>query len=338
MIRRHTILFKLLALVLAALAAAGVIRLALNYRDTRQKAAETAAPAEAGSLAQSQGYTHLTYSNSSVTLNFALNEEGLWTWSDDPEFPLDDSTVTAILDLLTDLKFQQTLSNDLELSEYSLDVPAATITASGEEGHDSLTLDIGKATTDGDSYYIMLNGDSSTIYIIADTLYQLMSVPIYDMMALPELPALAKDNIDTISIHGSATTTIRAIRPEEEKDSKEQDEVEAVVTWRSSGANVTDSAALSSLLEELEGLTFTKCVDYKPSDDAAVLCGFAEPTLTISVIYLSEGGAEQTLLLMLGGATLDGSGYYARMNDDPSIYQIDGGAISALLDVAANGL
>ena len=41
---------------------------------------------------------------------------------------------------------------------------------------------------------------------------------------------------------------------------------------------------------------------------------------------------------MLGGATLDGSGYYARMNDDPSIYQIDGGAISALLDVAANGL
>lgn len=50
MIRRHTILFKLLALVLAALAAAGVIRLALNYRDTRQKAAETAALAEAGSL------------------------------------------------------------------------------------------------------------------------------------------------------------------------------------------------------------------------------------------------------------------------------------------------
>lgn len=334
MTRTQRMLLKLLALVLAALAAAAVIRLALNYREARREAAEAAALAEEGSAAQARGYTALTYSNGSTTLNFALDDAGKWTWADDPAFPLDDTTVTAILDLLTSLKFQQTLANEEGLESYGLDAPAATVTASGDTA--SLTLDFGKTTTDGDSHYVMLDGSEETVYIIADTLYKLMCVPIYDMMDLPALPSLTADTIDIISIHGTATTTIRAIRPEEEeKDAKAE---EGPVTWRSGGANVTDSPAVASLLEELEDLRFIRCVDYKPSDDAANLCGFAEPAVTLSVIYLREGGAEQTLLLTLGGHTLDDTGYYARINEDTAIYQVDSEAVTALLDMAANGL
>ena len=334
MTRRKQILLKLLALILAALAAAGVIRLALNYRDSRRAAAQAAAQ-ENAAAPQSRGYTSLTYSNGSATLRFALDETDTWTWADDPDFPLDDTTVTTILGLVTDLKFQQTLPNEAGLEEYGLDDPIATLTASGDEEVSSLTLDLGKTTTDGDSYYILLNGDESTVYIIADTLYQQMCVSIYDMAQLPELPVLTEDNIEIISIQGEALTTIRAIRPEGEKNEKEAD---PVVTWRSSGANVTSSPSLSALLTELGDLHFAKCVDYRPSDDAAGLCGFAEPTLNLSVIYLSEGGAEQTLLLTLGSVSLDGAGYYARMNDDPSIYQLDSTSISALLEMAASGL
>ena len=57
-----------------------------------------------------------------------------------------------------------------------------TVRRSGE----TCSLVFGNTTTDGNSYYVRLNGDETTAYILPDTLYKLLCRPVYDMMELPK--------------------------------------------------------------------------------------------------------------------------------------------------------
>ena len=159
-----------LVVVVAALAAVLLIVRTLKDRSARQAEEEAAAAEAAGVITEEAAYSALSYDNGTTALSFALDENGNWTWADDPEFPLDDSTVTAIVDLLTALKPQQTITDGDTLEAYGLDDPFATLTATTPEG-ETLTLALGNTTTDGTSYYMLMNGQESPVYIIADTLY-----------------------------------------------------------------------------------------------------------------------------------------------------------------------
>ena len=55
---------------------------------------------------------------------------------------------------------------------------------------------------------------------------------------------------------------------------------------------MTDNETLQSLLDELGGLYFTKCADYKPSDEAVELCGFTAPTAVLTASYVPDSGTE----------------------------------------------
>lgn len=105
------------------------------------------------------------------------------------------------MDLLSDLTPQQVLSDPESLESYELDAPSASISAVKAD-QSTVSVTFGKATTDGTSRYATMNGDSSTVYIFADTLYQALQTPIYDMMTLPELPVLTEETITSISIQG----------------------------------------------------------------------------------------------------------------------------------------
>ena len=317
----------ILLAVVVLLAAALLIIRAIKTRSA-QEAEEAAAAEEAASIiTEEAAYSSLTYDNGTTTLSFALDEEGNWTWADDPEFPLDDSTVTAIVNLLTSLKPQQTITDGDTLEAYGLDQPFATLTATSPEG-ETLTIDLGNTTTDGNSYYMLMNGQESPVYIIADTLYTYMSKAIYDMCDLPDLPLLTEDRIQSVTIAGTESLTLI---PDQEEDS----DGNVTVTWTSGGEDVTEAAA--DLIGELEALTVTKCVDYKPTDEAVSICGFDEP-VKVTLVYLTDSGTEQTLTLEIGAENLDGDGYYVRLDDDTTIYQMDLDDVDALLAAAQSGL
>ena len=317
----------LLAAALAVLAAALLITRLLKERSAREAEEEAAAAEAAGVITEEAAYSSLSYDNGSASLSFALDEEGNWIWADDPDFPLDDSTITAMVDLLTSLKPQQTITDGDTLEAYGLDDPFATLTATDPEGN-TLTIALGNTTTDGTSYYMLMNGEESPVYIIADTLYTYMSKAIYDMCALPELPLLTEERILSVSISGAETLTLTPDREEDGEDG-------VTVTWTSGGEDVTESAA--ELIGELEALSVTKCVDYKPTDEAASICGFDEP-VKITMTYLTDSGTEQTLTLAVGTENLDGDGYYVRLDDDTTIYQMDLADLDALLAAARSGL
>lgn len=329
--------FRIL-LAIAVVLAVALAAVLIYKNQAAQAQAEAEAEADAV-ITQEQEYNALSYNNGSATLSFTLDENGSWVWADDPTFPLDQTTVTAIVDLISSLTPQQTITDGDTLEAYGLDNPTATLTASGADGA-SLTLSLGKTTTDGQSYYMMMNEDQSTVYIIAGTLYDYLSTPIYDMCILPEIPDLAEENLDSITVTGTVTTALTAAREEteasdgEETDGEETDSQAVTVTWTDGeGTDVTENQQLTALLTELETFTLTKCADYRPSDEAVSLCGFDAPAAVAEIVSGST-----TFTITVGGATLDGTGYYVRIDDDTTIYQATTASVDTLLEVAAGGL
>ena len=138
--QRRTV--TILSGILAVLFAAVLIILGIRYQASRPEPQED--QEEAGIMEQAD-HSALSYYNGTVTLSFALDEEGNWVWADDPKFPLNDATVTTLLKQLAELKPQQILTPEPEedLATYGLDTPAATISATQENGS-TISLELGR--------------------------------------------------------------------------------------------------------------------------------------------------------------------------------------------------
>ena len=94
---------------------------------------------------------------------------------------------------------------------------------------------------------------------------------------------------------------------------------------------------MSAAAAELAGLTFTACVDYRPSDEAVQLCGMNQPQATVTVWYLAANDTETTFKFSLGNLTAAGDGYYTRREGDTTIYSVDKDSVTALLTLAKEG-
>lgn len=175
-------LVRPLLALMTLLAVAVVIVLGVKYR--AQRNAPEGAEKAPGVLTAQSSYSAIAYWNGATTLSFAVNESGVWTWVDDPDFPLDTTDILAMAEELATLTPQQTITQPEALETYGLDDPSATLSAIASD-EDKLTLTFGKATTDGKSRYMLMNGADSPVYIIDNTLMTQMNKAVYDMMSLP---------------------------------------------------------------------------------------------------------------------------------------------------------
>lgn len=331
--QRRTV--TILTAVLLALLAAVLIVLGIRYRENREETPEDNESAAAAFMTV-EGYSALVYSNGSTTLSFTAEEDGDWAWENDPQFPLRQETINSILALLINWRPQQTLAAEEDLSAYGLDEPTGFLTLTGADGS-VRALSFGKTTTDGTSRYVMEQSDPSTVYIIADTLFTQMSVPIYDMCDVPLLPLLEESAIRSILIRGpeneDGTPALVTVLTTAKRDGDG-----GPVTWLQGSENVTANETVRALLEDIRALVFSRCVDYDPSDEALTICGFDTPPAALTVNYTTDTGTEETISLTIGAQVLDGSGRYARLGDSTTIYSLPTAALDPLMRVAANGL
>ena len=96
---------------------------------------------------------------------------------------------------------------------------------------------------------------------------------------------------------------------------------------------------VQSAVAVLSGWEVQSCVDYEPSHDAAVLCGFGSPTARIDLEYQDAAGAAQTLRYTVGNTVPGGDGRCLRIGDDRTIFAVTAesaaAAVLALGDLAA---
>ena len=106
---RERRIVTILATILLVLVAALLIVLGIRFREWRADR-EGADPSDGGAAPASGAYTSLTYDNGTATLSFSQDEAGAWYWTADESFPLEDTVILEILDLLSSWKPQQTLT------------------------------------------------------------------------------------------------------------------------------------------------------------------------------------------------------------------------------------
>jgi len=332
---RERRLITVLTTILLILTAAVLIVLGIRYRQSRAPQEEGTPVDPAASTAIKQVvYTNLSYKTENFTLSFSRDDLGNWHWDGSKEFPLDDSIVQSILSELTAWDPQQTLTDAAALESSGVSTPTRSMTVTTDSGGVT-TLAFGRATTDGDSYYVQLNGDETTVYIIADTLYRLMDTPVFDMCRLPQLPVLEESCLNSIAISSIAEedgqmapfTVLSAQHTEDGSGT----------TWRANGANVSDDPSVRALLEDLAALTITKCILFEPSDEAVTICGFDSPSAALAVLY-TQNGMEQALSITIGNRLPDGSGRYVQLGESSTIYFLPTELLDPLMRLASEGL
>lgn len=239
----------------------------------------------------------LSYCNGSTTLRFTYSDK--WTWVDGPSFPLDDSTVTQIMEELPKLLDLDTKKGG-DLSEYGLMDSARYLTIAGEEG--SQTVYFGSQAEDG-RWYMRL-ADSKDVFLIPNDFMELLSKNIYDMAILPVLPELTEDIVTFIGISQSEENNTYLLQ--------------ADGVWKTNGVDV--SATANRILKELADVKLTRCVDYFPANGVRELCGLGEGATTVTVKYLNTVGTESELMLTIGGKMETGEGTYVTVGGNDAIY------------------
>ena len=328
----------ILTTILLILTVAVVVAISYRYRADQaakhqQELLEDSAPVipQEDTLSDEEFVT-LRTRNGSFAPTFALGEQGSWIWADQPDFPLDDTAVQEILAILNDPQPQQTLPMEGGREAYALNAPRAAASATRADGS-VRTISIGKATTDGKSFYAMLDGDETTVYILPGRLFQLVSTPVFDMMDLPALPELSENNLTSIVIQGAAAANGAA--PVLTLNAAHTGEGENITTtWTHAEQDVTENPLVRALLQDLEDLALTRCVDYRPSENAREICGLTSPAATLTITY----GDAQDLQLTIGDRVADGTGRYLQVDDDPSIYFLSSAMLDPLMPLAVKGL
>ncbi len=247
------------------------------------------------------------------TLRFIRNEDGSWSWRDDLDFPLDNTYVSQLLTTVSAMQNMETVSiGEDDDEDLGLDDESKYVSASNEKG-ETVTWYLGDKNSEG-RYYARIAGDENyIIYLAPAELTEQISRSIYDMMLLPQLPAIAPDRIRSITIDIPAGT----FRLQQDSEGR----------WFAGDTNVTQKAEM--FIASLAQPTLVSCLDYKPSSGALPLCGLEPYAARVTVSYLNTVDTEQDFVLTAGSAR--GEYYCVTIGEDPTIYLMDAAAVKPLL-------
>lgn len=304
------------------------------------KRSRDAAPSNTGSTSDSTAVSQpeaeevnpfrtLSYTTEERALAFSLGDDGVWYWESDRDFPLDTTVIDSIMQELSAMTPVRTITESDTMEAYGLDEVTMTVSAQQKDGTE-IRLFFGDQVSDSTNYYMLNNNDADTVYVVSNAIPSRLGTAIYDMMALPEFPKLPETEYSSVTIRGDVETVLVAFEHSSEHDAAKP----PAVSWLCNGEDVSENARLKSLIAAISSMKLGTCENFKPSDKAVTLWGLDAPAVTAEINY----GTDQRLTLHIGSQTLDGGGYYLRINDDTTIYSMSNDMLKPLLTVAESGL
>ena len=285
--------------------------------------------------------TTLSFENDEGTTLAFEQRNGVWSYRDDPAFPLEQSYLETLEGILADLTAVRSFAAADALADYGLEEPAQTVFAETADG-ETLTLYIGDSI--GANYYARLEG-GDVVYTIDGTLVSGTSYTLLEMAVIEEFPALSEETLErvTVETEGVGVTLRKETAAHEEEiqvDTGETDEngnpvyeteteTTYTYTWYlvTEGGDVeipAESAVLADYQRTLSALAFSACVHYNVDDAAISDCGLDVPDV-VTVAY--EDGA---VTLYIGEKDEAGD-YYAMLEGSSAIYSLSAAQAEAIL-------
>ena len=249
----------------------------------------------------------------SEKVSFTAGEDG-WVCDQDGAFPVDETCLDKMLEVLTDVESTKTIENPENLDQYGLEIPVCVITVEDgplivsesitvEDGK-SHTLSIGLETAVGGQRYFS-NGDGN-VYLVDKDIIENFQYGLYDVLKHQTLPEVAQ------------LTGIKVELPEGGYEITRQENSGLAYSddyvWFMDG-KALDNDLTQTLLDMVTNLNLSECVDYNASDLS--LYGLDAPAVTATV--LDGGKAAYTLEI----SASEGGECYVRLSDSKMIYQRD---------------
>ncbi len=307
---------KLLLLSLVLIAVCGAAYLATKYavNDTEEPVVEEESSVESEIILalNSTSFNEIKVKNSKDTLSFTKTGDK-WSYSEDSAFPLDSSLMTNISSSFTHLESYKKIENAADLSEYGLDTPLITATATGTDV--TATIEIGDAAPMDSLRYVSI-GDGN-VYLVDNSIFTNMNVELYDLLKMEDIPGVS--DFVSISVDDTTITCVAAGGESEE---------EATHKWFINETEV-DAVLVETLYNSISGITWVDCVNYNADDSALAEFGFTEPQLKASVVYTEED-TEKSYGLEFAANTEDDSLYYARMSNSSMVYSVSAETVEAI--------
>lgn len=285
------------------------------------------------------------YFGDKVTLS--RGENG-WYYAGGDDFPLNVSVPQTMADTLAGLTATRTLTQVEELSEYGLDDAGHTVTVSA--AGNECTISIGSQNSLTEEYYICLDGDPATVYLVSGGFPGGFLYSLYDLIEMEYIPDIT--NIQRADIEtGRGTASIVYL----------QDNgglaYSSLYHWfmeTEGGLEALGNAQCDEYFSLITGLEWRECVNYKASQADLDAYGLANPAARITLDYnailsASSGDAdgdgvdeisytyqERSFTLLLGDYA-DG-GCYAMIDGSGMVYLIESATADTLMLVSFNML
>lgn len=252
----------------------------------------------------------LSFTNTNGTFNFS-KDSGVWSYTGDVDFPLDQRYITSLVDTLSGLEALRVIHSPDMPQAYGLDQPDYIVTAENELG-DKATILVGNAVSDG--YYATVQGET-TVYTITSALVEQVNYKLNDLIKLETIPMVTEQSVKQVDYigNGEALTLVkRTLEVSEPSDATGETSVSEASAapsyqWESNGQVVPEgNTALMTLINKLAGMSFAHGYAYKADTETLSTCGLDAP-LSFTVSY--EDGS---YTLEIGGQDENGY-YYARL-------------------------
>ena len=199
-----------------------------------------------------------------------------WIKSDETDFPLDQDKVETLISSLNSVTAERTLENVENAAEYELDQPENTITVTTQNG-ETTVIQIGMENDSTSQEDIDLNDDSSTVYVVSNSVFSSFEGTLYDFAKSGTFPTVDSSTVRMISVDG--------------KDSSYVVEKDENNLWSITGGGDTekaDSAKATSLASSLSSMAYDSFVNYNCSEDQLSQYGLDKPYGEITVDYQEE--------------------------------------------------
>ncbi len=283
--------------------------------------------------------TEISFLLNGVETVFEQDTEGNWKKSDDETFPVNDALLLYPLDYLVPLKSVRTLTEAEDPSEYGLDNPQNVITLKREDGEETV-LTIGDTNEVTGNDYLILNGDTQTVYTVASGLRESIYEDLYDYAISEEIPEIQASEITGISLSGS------------DRDGYDLYIEDAL--WMVDGKEA-DSDLANELSSALGGLDYEGYYDHNCTDPAEY--GLDNPAAVLTITWEepeeeeAETGLEEEetqsetetsytvykISFDIGNEDAEGN-YYVQMEGSLEVHSFSGSMISMILGYSAEDL
>lgn len=314
----------IMLVILVVVAAAFFAVTAFNHYRDQQETSQSA------TLLNLDNIDEISYDNGADQLSFALDENDIWYYTENPDFPLQSSYVETIDETLTGLQAVREIPAEESdtLAAYGLETPQATVTAVGTDDQE-ITLLIGNSNSNG--YYLKF-ADSDTIYTIDAQLMDAISLSLYDMGEIEDIPAFDLGKLSLVEINDTVITV------NTETTTDEEGEETSTTTWLHDGADVSDYSQISAISYNIPYLDFNSgLAAWRPTDDELSQFGLLHPIRVTFHYQEEEADTESIYTLLIGNQNEDGA-YYAMVPDGDRVYTISETDVAGLVSVAESGL